>query len=313
MIHTKTIPVLSIIIVNYNGMKFLAECFDSIMKHVTCSFEIIVVDNASIDGSCEFISKNYPDVRLIVSPINTGFTGGNNLGSEIAQGEYLLLLNNDTVVLSDIFPAVNRFQNSTLGALGCHLVYGDGSFQTSFGFDHTPLRIILFWLLGDLFKTLNFSKLFETNRTLYKDTQLNVSWVCGAFLLTRTCIWRQLKGLDEEYFMYVEDVDYCKRVTQAGYRVEYYPEVKIIHYGGAGRPWLGLRALQNTMRSYVIYTGKFHGSSLALILRPLLATVLALRGLVYGVLGTVKKSTIYKEKCSGFMTVAGELLGRSKP
>lgn len=305
-------PMLTILIVNYNGKKFLAECLESIKRHVSCTYEIIMVDNASVDGSCEFVSQRYPDVRLISSKVNTGFTGGNNLGAEAANGEYLLLLNNDTVVLTDIEPALREFAESSLGALGCRLVYGDDSLQPSFGFDHKPLRLVLFWMLGDLIRSLDAAKLAETDSERYEATQPGVGWVCGAFLLTKTSLWRSLGGLDTDYFMYVEDVDYCKRVIQAGYRVEYYPGVKIIHYGGAGRPWIGLRALQNTMRSYVIYTRKFHGGLSVLFLRPMLAMVLTLRSLVYGIIGVVRNSTIHKEKCSGFMTVACELLGRSK-
>ena len=305
-------PMLSILIVNYNGKKFLADCFASIKRHVTCSYEIIVVDNASADGSCEFIAENYPEVRLVASSVNTGFTGGNNLGGEHARGEFLLLLNNDTVLLSDIAPAVAEFDDPTLGALGCHLVYGNGTLQHSFGFEHTPGRLVLFWLLGDLFKRFAPAKLAETEPAEYARKQAHVAWVSGAFLLTRTALWHQLGGLDTRYFMYVEDVDYCKRVAEADYRVEYFPGAKIIHYGGAGRAWIGLRALQNTLRSYLIYTRKNHAARHVLFLRVALSAVFITRAMAYGAIALVKHSTVHREKFRGFLQAAAELSGVRK-
>lgn len=305
-------PTLSILIVNYNGLRFLADCFASIKQHVSCSYEIIVVDNASSDGSCQFIADNYPEVRLVSSPVNTGFTGGNNLGGAHARGKYLLLLNNDTVLLSDIAPAVAEFGDPNLGALGCHLVYGNGALQHSWGFEHTPGRLVLFWLLGDVFKGFAPAKLAETDPAEYARKQPHVAWVSGAFLMTRTELWHRLGGLDTSYFMYVEDVDYCKRVAGLDYRVEYFPGAKIIHYGGAGRAWMGLRALQNTLRSYLIYTRKNHAFRHVLFLRIVLSAVFATRALAYGAIALLRRSSIHREKFIGFLQAAAELAGVRK-
>ncbi|TXT32057.1 MAG: Glycosyltransferase [Rhodocyclaceae bacterium] len=306
-------PTLSILIVNYNGLRFLADCFASIKKHVSCSYEIIVVDNASSDGSCQFIADNYPEVRLVASPINTGFTGGNNLAGEHARGKYLLLLNNDTVLLSDIALAVAEFDDPAVGALGCHLVYGNGTLQHSFGFEHKPGRLVLFWLLGDIFRNFAPAKLAETDPAEYARTQANVAWVSGAFLLTRTELWQRLGGLDISYFMYVEDVDYCKRVACAGYRVEYFPGARIVHYGGAGRAWMGLRALQNTLRSYLIYTRKNYTVRDVLFLRIALSAVFVARAMAYGAIALVRRSSVHREKSGGFLQAAAELAGVRKP
>lgn len=306
-------PTLSIIIVNYNGKHFLSDCLSSIKQHVSCSHEIILVDNASSDNSCDFIQKNFPEVTLIASPTNTGFTGGNNIGAKYAHGEFLLLLNNDTVLKTDIVAAIDQFRDSTLGALGCRLVYGDGSFQPSYGYEHKPLRLILFWSgLGDLAKSIKFLNLSENNDQLYLSTHPSVAWVSGAFLLTRRSIWEQLSGLDETYFMYVEDVDYCKRVNALGYRTSYFPDVKIVHFGGGGRPWLGARGLHNTTRSYLIFMDKFYSRTEKLLLRLGLGIVFGIRATMYGFLALTKNSSVYKEKSVGFYSAVGLLLGKNK-
>ncbi len=296
---------LSIVIVNYNGLRFLSDCIDSIKKHFNCAYEIIVVDNASVDDSCSFLKKNYPDVVLIASKVNTGFTGGNNIGVASASADLVLLLNNDTIVMSDITPALSSFNDPTLGALGCRMFYVDGSFQSTYGFDHNPIRLALFWSgLGDLFKSLAISKLTETNASKYDCAQNNVAWVSGAFLLTRKVVWDRLGGLDCNYFMYVEDVDYCKRVILDGYRIEYTPQVKIIHYGGAGRSWLGFPAIKNTFISYMVYTNKFYGSFASIVLRFVLSCLLVVRSGIYLVAALLLRSSIYGDKCKSFFKVA---------
>jgi len=139
-------PQLSIVIVNYNGHRFLADCMKSIRRYVRCDHEVILVDNASTDGSVHYIATHFPTVRLIESAVNTGFTGGNNIGVRAANGELVLLLNNDTKLLGSVDDAVAEFNHANVGALGAHLFYGDGRNQTSVGYEHTPLRIVLSWV-----------------------------------------------------------------------------------------------------------------------------------------------------------------------
>ena len=137
---------LSILIVNYNGRDFLGPCLESIRKYVAVPFEVIVVDNASHDGSVDYLIKNYPDVRVIASQVNTGFSGGNNLAARDATGRYLLLLNNDTVVCSSIDPLIHLMElNEDAGVLGCRLSYGNGKQQESIGYKPNVLSLVCSW------------------------------------------------------------------------------------------------------------------------------------------------------------------------
>ena len=301
---------LSIVIVNYNGRHFLDDCLQSIRRLVGCSHEIIVVDNASADGSCDYLRAHYPDIALIPSAINTGFTGGNNLGARHARGEYLLLLNNDTKLLTDVIPAIDALAaDADLGVVGGRLFYGDGRQQPSFGFEHMPLRLCLSWIgLASRHGLPSIFRRTETNPLSYEENSSRVMWVSGAFLFTRKSIWDRLGGLDESYFMYVEDVDYCKRVRDAGYRVAYRSDIKTVHYEGAGRVWIGERALLNTMNSYLIYTRKFHGWLGLLVLRLSLGPVMLARAASYAVPAWVMRSQVAREKFVAFMTAGRRLI-----
>jgi GT2 family glycosyltransferase len=274
--------MLSILIVNYNGLRFLRDCLDSVQQHVHCPHEVIIVDNASSDDSVAFIRENYPAVNLIASQVNTGFTGGNNLAARAAKGDLLLLLNNDTVILSDIQPAVDRFASERVGSVGVHLCYGDGRNQPSAGYAHTPARLFLSWLgLGGVNFLPTLFRRVETKLEFYQQDQADLAWVSGAFLLTPRALWESLGGLDERYFMYVEDVDYCHRVRQAGYEVAYMAGVDVMHYEGAGREWIGEMALMRTVTSYSLFLNKYYGKGVARLTKLGLGLVFLLRALAY--------------------------------
>lgn len=302
-------PKLSIVIVNYNGKKFLKECLDSIEEFVLFPHEVIVVDNASSDGSCEYLKAEFPYVSLIESGKNLGFTGGNNLGVRQAKADLLLLLNNDTRLLNPIEPAVAEFQNDErLGALGCMMRFGDGRFQPTIGFESTPLRLVLSWLgLGRFSFLPDIFKRVEVDERKYARRRDEVAWVSGAFLMTRKDLWGRLGGLDETYFMYMEDVDYCKMVRGEGFRVAYVPEVRIVHYMGGGKEWVGEKALLNTMNSYIAYTRKFQRGGL-FFLKFFLSAVMFLRGVVYSVQSLSSASGIAREKARAFMRASLRLL-----
>lgn len=305
-------PLVSVIIVNYNGKRFLDECIGSVRKNAGCPHEIILVDNASTDESAEYVEKNFPGVRLVRSKKNLGFTAGNNLGARSAKGKYLLLLNNDTRLLTSLTPAVREFDNDTkLGALGCRMYFNGGGFQASTGYEHTPLRILLTWTgLYRLTSSTLFREIDE-DETRYKRFRKDADWVTGAFLMTPKSLWDSLGGLDENFFMYVEDGDYCKRVRQAGFKVAYTPEVEIIHYRGGGRAaWGGEKALLNQMDSYAVYTRKFHGRLALIWLRCALGAVMACRALAYFSLSMTGGPEM-KEKRRAFFKAALRLFNLS--
>ncbi len=217
---------LSVIIVNYNGMKYLKGCFDSLYDKLSgINFEVIVLDNMSADDSCTYIKHNYPQVRLIESRENLGFGCGNNAAVKIAKGEYLLLINNDTIVQYHLSPALDFVKNdNTIGALGILMLDGNSNYLISAGNFPNPFNMIRLknmFLMGPEFRSGNFAK------PVY-----DVDWLGGSFLLMPKNVYNSIGGFDKDYFMYGEDVDLCKKVADAGYRRVFMPGLSYIHFVG---------------------------------------------------------------------------------
>ncbi len=307
-------PLLSVVIVNYNGIRFLANCLASLGAHLPESSEVIVVDNASHDGSVEWMEEHHSWVKLIRSTQNLGFAGGNNLGVQSARGKYLLLLNNDTVVQTSLEPMLDlMLLNPSIGALGCTLLYGDGRLQESVGYVHTLSRLILSWLpLKRIFpRCETFRCTVSAISSLYKKQFSFVDWVSGACLMTPRALWRQLDGLDERYFMYVEDVDYCRRVTDAGYTVVYSACARVTHFEGAGRTWVGSRAVLNTAVSYLVFAHKFFNLWERVVLRIFLPVVFASRAAMCMLSSMLKRDENGHEKAKAFGIAAWRILSGS--
>lgn len=220
--------LLSIIIVNFNGAKFLPDCIKSIHENcVNIDYEIIIVDNNSSDDSIELIKMNFPEVKLIENNENHGFAKGNNIGVRHCTGNYILLLNNDTILLDPLFPALELFQNdSSIGIVGIKMLDDQNRFVASF---------------GKFPKFYNFLKLKTLQIDLVKIEQkistepfkgIDVDWISGAFLITKKEIWEQVNGLDESYFMYVEDVDFNKKVQALKKKSVFLPSLRFIHFVG---------------------------------------------------------------------------------
>jgi GT2 family glycosyltransferase len=264
--------LLSILIVNFNGKDYLGPCFDSICKHVTVPYEIIVVDNASHDGSVEYVTCSYPKINLIANKFNLGFAAGNNLAARSAKGKYLLLLNNDTLLLGDLKDSIALLSSDlSIGALGCRMRGRANEYRHSAGHFPSPLRLLSFATLFNRsgpFKNGDFRADCET---LYE-----VDWVEGSFILTRSELWQSLCGMDEDYFMYVEDIDFCKRVNDSGYRVVYFPFLSFLHYGGYSSSRLGL-----LIKGFRRYHRKFSNGFVQLVACLVLTFGLLLKAAVY--------------------------------
>jgi len=228
---------LSIIILNYNTRDFLRDCLQSIQKAATNGFrwEVIVVDNASSDGSPAMVRKEFPGVKLIVNRKNLGFAAGNNRGILQAQGRYLLLLNPDTKVFPETLKTMIKFMDDhpRAGAATCRLELLDGRLDDAChrGFP-TP------WNAFAHFSGL--AKIWPKNKWLtgYSLTYLpqnkphEIDSACGAFLLIRRQAGEEVGWLDENYFWYGEDLDFCYRLKKKGWKVFFVPGVKTIHYKG---------------------------------------------------------------------------------
>lgn len=222
---------LSIVIVNWNGRKILEDCLYSI--YTNCpkfEFELIVVDNASGDGSVEMVREKFPGVRLVVNDRNLGFAAGNNRGFAVAQGRYVLLLNNDTIVLPDaIDKSLDYLENHPeTGALGCRVEFPDRSFQTSCYRFNDPF--VLFMIrclpLGSVAgERLNYGRYWA--KQFREPTDVDV--VAGCFFVVRRKAMEDAGVLDEDFFMYGEEEEWCSRFHERGWRVVYFPLATIIH------------------------------------------------------------------------------------
>ena len=217
---------LSVIIVNYNGQKYLKDCLDSLYRHLEgINSEIVLLDNNSADNSCAYIKEHYPEVTLIESSRNLGFGKGNNEAVRHASGRYLLLLNNDTIIQQNLKPVFQVVKNdSTIGAAGIKMLNGKGQYLVATGKFLSPgniFRMKNMFRMGKEFATGNFSK------GLY-----DVDWITGSFMLMPADVYRKVGGFDEDYFLYVEDVDLCKKIADAGYRRVFLTQYSYIHFVG---------------------------------------------------------------------------------
>ncbi len=227
---------LSIIIVNYNVKEYLKNLINSIQKAAQdLSVEIIVIDNASSDGSVEEIGNLFPEVRLIPSDKNLGFGKANNLGLEMSTGKYILLLNPDTIVKENTFTELIKFleNNPEAGMLGCKVLNPDGTLQLpcrrSF-----PTPWVSFTKITGLSSLFPKSRFFaKYNLTYLNENEVNeVDAISGAFMFLRREVYEKIGGFDPQFFMYGEDLDLCFRTQKSGYKVFYVPHTEIIHYKG---------------------------------------------------------------------------------
>lgn len=229
---------LSVIVVSYNTRQLLDDCLASLFAAEAPSggMEIIVVDNASTDGSGGMVAEKYPQVRLLACDENLGFSAANNRGTAVAGGDYLLFLNSDTVAGAKALakPVAYMKANPRVGALTVRLIYPNGERDPDNhrGFPTPWNAFCHFTGLSQLFpNSPRFNGYFLT----YEDFARihNVPVIAGSYMMMPRALDRQLGGWDETYFFYGEDIDYCYRIHEAGYEIVYYPLVEVLHYKGA--------------------------------------------------------------------------------
>lgn len=227
---------LSVIIVNYNVEYFLEQCLYSVRRAMqNIDGEVFVVDNDSRDGSNRMVEKKFPEVKLIANKENVGFSRANNQGIKLAKGEYVLLLNPDTVVEDDTFSSIIKFmdEHPEAGALGVKMVDGSGNFlpESKRGL---PTPATAFYKMFGISTIFPKSKRFSKYHLGYLDENEihEVEILAGAFMLLRKKVLDEIGLLDETFFMYGEDIDLSYRVIKAGYKNYYFPETRIIHYKG---------------------------------------------------------------------------------
>jgi len=212
----------SIIIINYKTSELIKDCLETIFLNFSNIFEVIVIDNNSKDGSAEMLKNDFGDkIKIIINKENKGFGSANNQGAKLAKGEYLFFLNSDTVIKNNILIEFYKFlsENKNIGVAAPKLFLKDGNEQP-FAFGGYPkiLNLIL-----EKFKA----------RPIYQNIPFEVDWVSGAALIIKREIFEKIGGFDENFFMYFEDIDLCKRVKELGYKIVVNPKISLTHLCGS--------------------------------------------------------------------------------
>ncbi len=273
---------ISIIIVNWNTKDLLKQCLESLEKESkkVKDQEIIVVDNGSTDGSQEYLKKlkksKSQNIKIIENKKNLGFGVANNQGMKIAQGEYILLLNSDTVVKKEAPLKMAEFlaQNPQVGVVGCKLLNPDGLPQPSAG-PFPFLRVVF----GMLFLEHWWKNLA---RASFKKTT-EVDWVMGAAFMIRRDVFQKVGPMDEGIFMYMDEVEWCFRIKKAGYKVIFYPVAEVIHFFGGSSKTGRRDPILNIYRGLLYFYQK-HFPNWKLPLLKIMLKLKAVGALVFGYL-----------------------------
>lgn len=255
---------LSIVILCWNDRKVIAGCLESIFANThSTDFEVIVSDNGSTDDSVDFIRAAYPQVRIIENGRNLRFAKANNVGIRASRGEYVLILNPDTIIhegtLDKMVASADRHFEA--GAFGCRVLNSDGTHQVS-GRPWPTFRsewIVALYLraLGRVHEWFNGDVYAGWNGT----TQREVGWLSGCFILARSAVIKSIGGFDEQFFYYYEDLDLCRRIWEAGYPILYVPDATITHLGGQSTKsrFPALAFVLDSQVTRYLYYYKYHG------------------------------------------------------
>lgn len=297
-------PDLSVIVVNWNARELLRRCLASIQEQTQgITYEILVVDNASSDCSADMVATHFPDVGLIRNAENVGFAKANNQAISHARGRYILLLNPDTVVLDNALEQMVTFAEGEpqIGSLGCKILAPDGNidFRCARRFPS---------LLTEFFSRTRLSKRFPHNplfgRFMMGDWDHNssreVECLVGACMMVRREVIDQVGPLDEDFFMYGEDMEWCHRIKKGGWQVFYYSEPQILHVGACSTAQNSAEMGVEYLQSMALFFRKYRGPGYALAYRILvLATTLAkhfLFSVGHRLAGNFQRRAWYRDK-----------------
>ncbi len=271
---------VSIIIVNWNTQKLLQNCLESVYAHAgNVDFEIIVIDNASTDGSADMVRDNFKNVVLIENRENRGFAGANNQGIAVAKGRYVLLLNSDTVVLDNAVENTVRFadENPSAAVVGCKVLNSDGTLQ--------PTCFMFPSILNMMLSCSYLSKLFPRNRFWGREKMTwwdrsdvrEVDVVTGCFMLVRREAIERIGVMDDRFFMYCEETDWCYRFKKDGWNVIFAPVGRIIHLGGQSTAKNPVAMLVQLRLSILKFIRKHYGWTAHLLARLLTVLFFSVR------------------------------------
>lgn len=291
---------LSICIVNWNTETQLRECLQSIYAGTEAiSFEVFVIDNASSDGSVEMVRALFPEVFLLANQGNRGFAAANNQAIRLATGRYVILLNPDTVIHRGALETMVQFMDGRpeAGAIGCKLLNADGSVQ------HSIRRFPTFSIALHDSTILGRLSLFRERVSHFKmkdftfDSVTEVDATCGAALLVRKGLLGEVGPLDEGYFIFIEELDLCRRIRDRGHKIYFVPDAVITHLGGESRRQNPNELVMVGQRSLMRYFTKFEGPKKTFLFKILYKPLFVagkLYDLVFDALAFVKYRTVRK-------------------
>ena len=284
-------PDVSIILVSWNTRELLLGCLESLSAAVgTLRTDIWMVDNGSTDGSVAAVRERFPLVRLIENHSNPGFAAANNQGIAASAGRYTLLLNSDTIAEPASIERLVRFADGqpTAGIIGARLLNRDGSFQASFA-DFPSLRSELLSVTG--IGPRLFGRWYPSYGPRRSQMARRVDWIQGACMLARRAAIEQAGPMDEQYFMYNEEIDWCMQMWRAGWEVWYLPEARIVHYGGQSTRQIRHAMVQALYRSKVRFFRKHYGPAAAFALQSVFVAVLRVKWLIRTLAARERSST----------------------
>jgi GT2 family glycosyltransferase len=275
---------LSVVVICWNDLKVIKDCLESIYKETAAiTFEVIVSDNGSADASVGYIREHFPDVRVVENGANLGFARGNNAGINVAHGEYVLILNPDTIIHDRALEKLVAYADGCPegGAFGCRVLNPDGSFQN-------PARPLP-TLRGALISALNLRWLGKLSAVFESDiyyswtgqTERTVGLQSGCCVMIRRELLERLRGFDERFFYHYEETDLCCRIWKSGSRVLFYPSAEITHLGGQSVGRFPIRFALETYRSRYRYFYKHFGRKVLVQVRWLSLLDLGIRHIGY--------------------------------
>jgi N-acetylglucosaminyl-diphospho-decaprenol L-rhamnosyltransferase len=302
---------LSIIVVNWNVCDLLRRCLASLESGCAqlapaLSAEVIVVDCASSDGSPDMVRREFPRVRLLATQRNLGYAGGINLGAGEATGRYLLMLNPDTEVAAGALGVMLRYldEHAGVGAVGPQLRYPDGSLQ--------PSRRRFPTLATAFFESTLLQQWFPGNSIAQRyyladrpaDVAQAVDWLVGAAWMVRREAWQEAGPLDEGFFMYFEELDWCRRCRMAGWEVHYVPEAQVVHHEGKSSGQVVAARTIRFQRSKIRYFEKYYGSAWAETIRLFLLLTFALQWAEEGLKGLLgRQRDVHRQRTAAYRQV----------
>jgi GT2 family glycosyltransferase len=254
--------------------------------HAT-DFEVIISDNGSVDDSTEFVRKHYPQVRIVENQQNLGFARGNNAGIRASRGEYVLILNPDTIIHDGAFDRLIEFaeRHPEAGAFGCRVLNPDGTYQVSARLFPTVWR---YWVSALGLSKLSSHFVYEEYPRWRGDSERPVDWQSGCCVMFRADLLKNLGGFDEQFFYHFEEVDLCRRVWNAGRSIVFTPEAVITHLGGQSVGRFPVRFEIEKHRSRYRYFYKHFGVRAARRCRRLSIAKIRVRQLGYGLLNKLR-------------------------